>query len=172
MAGLAGRPGRGRTLREGAKPSRSPFEAIERTVQAIALHLFNKLDSFMILRPLQALIRAATSPTFYPSGSIPTFHQHSSTFARTYASLPTPKTPRKPFPTMAAVTDQDIIARLGKLSIAAPEVLKHAAVKGGAEWRAELDKAGKTGINLTKTVSGPPSLRSLLGAAQTHTHTH
>jgi hypothetical protein len=54
---------------------------------------------------------------------------------------------------MAAVTDQDIISRFGALSIAAPAVITHAAVKGGAEWRAELDKLGKTGAALTKTVS-------------------
>lgn len=53
---------------------------------------------------------------------------------------------------MAAVTDQEIISRLGKLNIAAPEVLKHAPVKGGAEWRAELDKIGQNGVGLTKTV--------------------
>ncbi|BEJ12307.1 hypothetical protein CspHIS471_0207670 [Cutaneotrichosporon sp. HIS471] len=57
---------------------------------------------------------------------------------------------------MAAVSDNDIIARLGKLSISAPEVLKHAAVSGGAEWRAELDKAGKAGVPLTKTLLFKP----------------
>lgn len=54
---------------------------------------------------------------------------------------------------MAAVTDQDIVGRFGALSIAEPSVITHAPVKGGAEWRAELDKLGKTGANLTKTVS-------------------
>jgi prolyl-tRNA synthetase len=65
---------------------------------------------------------------------------------------------------MAAVSDNDIIARLGKLSISAPEVLKHAAVSGGAEWRAELDKAGKTGVPLTKTVSLAPTAARTLDA--------
>lgn len=53
---------------------------------------------------------------------------------------------------MAAVSDQDILARFSKLSIAQPEVVNHSAVAGGAEWRAELDKLGKTGVPLTKTV--------------------
>jgi prolyl-tRNA synthetase len=55
---------------------------------------------------------------------------------------------------MAAVTDQDIVSRFAALSIAAPPTLTHAAVAGGAEWRAELDKLGKSGVALTKTVSG------------------
>lgn len=53
---------------------------------------------------------------------------------------------------MAAVSDQEIISRLGKLNIATPEVHKHAPVQGGAEWRAELDKIGQKGVQLTKTV--------------------
>lgn len=107
----------------------------------------------MLLRPFTALIRAAKPPLYQVAFRPSTLPIASPLLARNYASIPTPKTPRKPFPTMAAVTDQEIIARLGKLSIAAPEVIQHAPVKGGAEWRAELDKAGKTGVPLTKTVS-------------------
>ena len=53
---------------------------------------------------------------------------------------------------MAAVNDSNIVARLQKLSISHPEVIQHGPVKGAAEWKAELEKAGKTGVALTKTV--------------------
>ncbi|KAL7424289.1 hypothetical protein Q5752_001879 [Cryptotrichosporon argae] len=56
---------------------------------------------------------------------------------------------------MSAVSDADILARFGKLSLT-PEVLAHAAVKGGAEWKAELDKAGKADVALTKTLLFKP----------------
>ena len=72
---------------------------------------------------------------------------------------------RIPYATMTAITDSDIIKRLEALSISNPEVIEHAPVKGGAEWKAELDKAGKGGISLTKTVSkcaSPCPLRILL----------
>lgn len=63
--------------------------------------------------------------------------------------------PRFQYPptTMSAVSDSDIVSRLQKLSIAHPEVISHAPVKGGSEWHAELQKAGKEGVQLTKTVS-------------------
>ncbi|KAK4689110.1 prolyl-tRNA synthetase, partial [Tremellales sp. Uapishka_1] len=57
---------------------------------------------------------------------------------------------------MAAVTDSEIIARLSKLSIAHPEVVQHEAVKGGSEWKAALDKLGKTDVGLTKTLLFKP----------------
>ncbi|KAL1411004.1 hypothetical protein Q8F55_001949 [Vanrija albida] len=57
---------------------------------------------------------------------------------------------------MAAVTDSDVIARFGALNISAPKVIEHAAVKGGADWRAELDKLGKTGVAITKTLLFKP----------------
>jgi hypothetical protein len=54
---------------------------------------------------------------------------------------------------MAAVSDSEIISRLEKLKISHPEVINHAPVKGGAEWKAELERVGKLGVSLTKTVS-------------------
>lgn len=54
---------------------------------------------------------------------------------------------------MSAITDSEIISRLEKLSIAHPEVIEHAPVKGAEEWKAELDKLGKGSVSLTKTVS-------------------
>lgn len=54
---------------------------------------------------------------------------------------------------MTSVSDSDIISRLQKLSISHPEVIQHGPVKGGAEWKAELEKSGKTEVALTKTVS-------------------
>lgn len=51
------------------------------------------------------------------------------------------------------VTDADIVGRLQKLSISHSDVIEHAPVKGGAEWKTELDKVGKSGVALTKTVS-------------------
>lgn len=58
------------------------------------------------------------------------------------------------FRTMATqLSDADIVSRLEKLSIASPEVLQHAPVKGGQEWKAELEKAGKGAVAVTKTVS-------------------
>lgn len=50
-------------------------------------------------------------------------------------------------------SDADIISRLEKLSIQAPEVIQHATVKGGQEWKAELEKIGKGDVAVTKTVS-------------------
>jgi hypothetical protein len=53
---------------------------------------------------------------------------------------------------MSAVTDNDIVARFEKLSLAKPEIIEHAAVANGAQWKAELEKIGKGNITLTKTV--------------------
>ncbi len=50
------------------------------------------------------------------------------------------------------VTDSEIINRLAGLKISHPEVIEHSAVKGGAEWKAELEKIGKGDVGLTKTV--------------------
>jgi hypothetical protein len=55
---------------------------------------------------------------------------------------------------MTAIADSEIITRLKALSITEPEILQHAAVKGGAEWKAELEKLDKGDIPLTKTVGG------------------
>lgn len=97
---------------------------------------------YMLSRPFAAFIKAARTPTLQaPTASL--------LARRTYS---TPKKLRVPYPAMAAVSDQEIISRLGKLNIATPEVHKHAAVAGGAEWRAELDKIGQKGVQLTKTV--------------------
>lgn len=64
---------------------------------------------------------------------------------------------------MASIaSDADIVARLEKLSIGAPEVVKHAAVKGGQEWRDALKGQGKEDVQVTKTVS---VLSVALGAA-------
>jgi prolyl-tRNA synthetase len=71
---------------------------------------------------------------------------------------------------MAAVSDQDVIARFGALNISAPKVIEHAAVKGVAEWRAELDKLGKTGVAITKTVRGLPRPTARRGAFIDTTH--
>jgi hypothetical protein len=59
---------------------------------------------------------------------------------------------------MTAIPDSEIISRLKSLSISQPEVLEHAPVKGGTEWKAELEKLGKTGILYTKTVRQPLAL--------------
>ncbi|EJT51495.1 proline-tRNA ligase [Trichosporon asahii var. asahii CBS 2479] len=100
----------------------------------------------MLSRPFAAFIKAARTPTLQaPTASL--------LARRTYS---TPKKLRVPYPAMAAVSDQEIISRLGKLNIAAPEVHKHAAVQGGAEWRAELDKIGQKGVQLTKTLLFKP----------------
>ena len=53
-------------------------------------------------------------------------------------------TAHRPIFTMS--TASDLIAQLDKLSIGKPEILEHAQVKGGPEWKAELEKAGKTGM--------------------------
>ena len=53
---------------------------------------------------------------------------------------------------MSAVSDNDIISRLSKLSISHGEVLQHAPVSGLQDWRAELTKIGKGDVALTKTV--------------------
>ena len=60
---------------------------------------------------------------------------------------------RIPYPTMSTITDSEIISRLSKLSISHPDVLHHGPVKGGAEWRAEMEKIGRGDAILTKTVS-------------------
>ena len=62
-----------------------------------------------------------------------------------------------------AVSDSDIVSRLQALSIAHPEIIDHAAVKGGAEWKAELDKVGHGQVALTKTVSPPFPTRRQAG---------
>ena len=48
-------------------------------------------------------------------------------------------------------SDQDILARLEKLSISQPETVQHGPVKNGSEWKAELGKQGKV-VLVTKTV--------------------
>ena len=53
---------------------------------------------------------------------------------------------------MSAISDNDIIGRLAKLSIDHPEVLQHAAVTGIQDWKAELVKAGKGDVIVTKSV--------------------
>jgi len=53
---------------------------------------------------------------------------------------------------MSAISDNDIIGRLAKLSIAHPEVLEHAPVTGVNDWKAELVKLGKGDVAITKTV--------------------
>ena len=70
------------------------------------------------------------------------------------------QTPRKLYPIMAAISDSEILSRFSKLSIHHPEVIQHAPVKSGAEWRAELDRVGKSEVVLTKTVS-PSSFQHL-----------
>lgn len=118
-------------------------------------HLLNfyssSLPTFMLRRSLATtFIRAAAQrPTvsFIPKAKLAApFINNSPSYTRSKT------TTRVPFPTMSAVSDQDILARFSKLSIAAPDVVNHSAVAGGAEWRAELDKLGKTGVPLTKTV--------------------
>jgi len=59
---------------------------------------------------------------------------------------------RIPYPTMSAISDNDIIGRLAKLSIDHPEVLQHAPVSGIQDWKAELVKAGKGDVAVTKSV--------------------
>lgn len=118
----------------------------------------------MLLRPLAVLLRAARPLHQQQARIVATPH------IRLYASAPTPKKERIPFPTMAAVSDQDVIARFGALNISAPKVIEHAAVKGGAEWRAELDKLGKTGVAITKTVRGLPRPTARRGAFIDTTH--
>ncbi|ORX33389.1 hypothetical protein BD324DRAFT_654183 [Kockovaella imperatae] len=54
------------------------------------------------------------------------------------------------------ISDNEIISRLQKLSISHPEVIEHAPVKGGAEWKAELDKVGHGSVALTKTLLFKP----------------
>lgn len=61
---------------------------------------------------------------------------------------------------MAAISDNDIISRLAKLNITHADVVRHAPVTGGAEWKAELEKLSKTGVSLTKTVRAGPILTS------------
>jgi prolyl-tRNA synthetase len=53
---------------------------------------------------------------------------------------------------MSAVSDNDIISRLSKLSISHGEVLHHAPVSGLQDWKAELAKIGKGDVTLTKAV--------------------
>lgn len=62
---------------------------------------------------------------------------------------------RTPFTAMSAISDNEIISRLSKLSISHGEVITHGAVKGGGEWKAELDKLSKGDVGFTKTVSSP-----------------
>lgn len=78
----------------------------------------------------------------------------SRTQSKPFCSSFTQYKPGTPFhPIMSAITDSEIISRLEKLSIAHPEVIEHAPVKGAEEWKAELDKLGKGSVSLTKTVS-------------------
>ena len=53
---------------------------------------------------------------------------------------------------MSSITDDEILARFEKLSLTKPEIINHAPVKNGAEWKAELEKIGKGSVSLTKTV--------------------
>jgi prolyl-tRNA synthetase len=53
---------------------------------------------------------------------------------------------------MSAITDNDIVSRFEKLSLTKPEILEHAPVANGAQWKAELEKLGKGNVTLTKTV--------------------
>jgi hypothetical protein len=62
-------------------------------------------------------------------------------------------------PIFTMSTASDLIAQLDKLSIGKPEILEHAQVKVGPEWKAELEKAGKTGLGMTKTVSSTNLMR-------------
>lgn len=55
-------------------------------------------------------------------------------------------------PNMSSITDDEILARFEKLSLTKPEIINHAPVKNGAEWKAELEKIGKGNVSLTKTV--------------------
>ena len=55
-------------------------------------------------------------------------------------------------PNMSSITDDEILARFEKLSLTKPEIIIHAPVKNGAEWKAELEKIGKGNVSLTKTV--------------------
>lgn len=52
--------------------------------------------------------------------------------------------------------DSEITSRLDKLNISQPEVVKHDSAKGGPEWKAQLEKAGKADLGMTKTVCSPP----------------
>lgn len=65
-------------------------------------------------------------------------------------------------PNMSQVTDADIIQRFEKLSLSKPEIINHAPVKNGAEWKAELEKIGKGSASLTKTVCRAYMLSSLM----------
>lgn len=53
---------------------------------------------------------------------------------------------------MSSITDDEILQRFEKLSLTKPQIINHAAVKNGAEWKAELEKIGKGDVSLTKTV--------------------
>ena len=63
---------------------------------------------------------------------------------------------------MTAISDSEIISRLSKLSISHPEVIQHGSVSGSVDWKAELEKKGKTGVALTKTVRVFENLPSLI----------
>lgn len=68
------------------------------------------------------------------------------------------KKKRTSFPQMAPapVAHADILARLGKLSLANKDVIEHAPVKNGQEWRDALkEKADADGVLMTKTVRAP-----------------
>ncbi|EIW66374.1 hypothetical protein TREMEDRAFT_45824 [Tremella mesenterica DSM 1558] len=53
-------------------------------------------------------------------------------------------------------TDEEIISKLHKLSFTSTEVVRHEPVKGGVEWKVELEKVGKGGVGLTKTLLFKP----------------
>lgn len=54
----------------------------------------------------------------------------------------------------------ELSAQLSKLNIEKVDVVDHEQVAGAAEWKAELEKAGRKDLGMTKTVSLPASPRS------------
>ena len=74
----------------------------------------------------------------------------STTFLSPSITLPSFST--RQFVKMSGI-DTDIAAKLEQLKVANSEVLQHVVVKGGPEWKAALESAGKTDLSMTKTVN-------------------
>lgn len=80
-----------------------------------------------------------------------------------------PKRPRIPFPTMSAISESDILARLDNLKITHEAVVEHEHCPGAAEWDVVLkgkDEWKGKSFSLSKTVGFPldtdrPSPRTL-----------
>jgi hypothetical protein len=108
------------------------------------------LRSRVLCWPLCKFVLQSTGPIITDRTLSP-FHTRTFTTTLTHLARRPPFT--YPSFTMSAISDTEIISRFGALKIQAPEIIQHAPVQSGAEWKAELEKLGKGAIGLTKTVS-------------------